>query len=684
MTERIVRELEAVRRHAGAAAVILWEMAPGADSAFVVATAPDGLLPAGTPWLAHEPGVPALTSDPCVLPLLLPVALRLALPTAVSHARVQSLPGTRLKLTMAWSQAPSPARVRALAAVIDAQLRPSALEFTVRQRLSVEQARLQTVLGMINQAVVAIDALRQEAMINRAGERLLGVHASSVPASVMAQALHRFQAAALNQEDVAELACRLARQPDATVTDVVWRFAKPPTHVRVATAPVDGAGESGRIWVFDDISEQMTSLEALALSQARLRVSVDGMLDPQVLLTPVRDRSGVIIDFIYLEVNRAATEYLSTSRDALIGRSLLETTPGVKEAGLFALYLRVMERDEPLVVDDFLYDSELFGAVRRYDIRAARAGTALTLTWRDSTERFDAQARIAESERHYRLLAENSADVVVLVRAGRIDWVSPSLTRTLGWHPSEWIGQFHLDYLHPDDHEAAIKVLATIAEVMETRVLRLRVRARSGQFHWAAVHAKAYIGPDGRQEGHVASFRTIDAEVAAEAAVARLARFDALTGLANRNEAVQRFAERQARTRRPGEMAAVLFCDVDRFKSINDTHGHAAGDEALRVLAERIRACLRSEDICARMGGDELLVIVDGIHALEEARAIAEKIRQAAERPIPVGTGRVATSLSIGVALAKPGEDFEPILARADAAMYEAKKNGRNQIVLVG
>lgn len=432
-----------------------------------------------------------------------------------------------------------------------------------------------------------------------------------------------------------------------------------------------------------DVQEQVETHQALALSQGRQRASLDGMLDPQVLLAPVRDHSGVIVDFIYLEANRATTQYLSMSADSLIGSTMLETMPGLKDSGLFALYVQAMNSDEPLVVDDFLYDNEVLGLVRRYDIRGTRVGDELTLTWRDTTERFETQARIAQSEQHFRLLAENSADVVALARNERIDWVSPSVERTLGWKPTQWLGCSYLDFIHPEDQTLASEAMSTL-KTSGARVLRLRLRALSGQFHWAEVHVDVYIGADGNHEGAVASFRTIDAEVAAEAAVARLARFDTLTGLANRNEALHHFAERQLQKRCAGGGSAVLFCDVDRFKSINDTYGHAAGDEALRALATRIRGCVRSDDICARMGGDELLVILDGIHALEQARDIAEKIRLAAERPITVGDSALTTSLSIGVALAKPGEEFDQVMARADAAMYEAKKNGRNQVVLVG
>lgn len=813
MKDRIMHALDSVRLKSNAAAVVLCELSPNHETAFVLAIAPRGLMAQGMPFPAQADPAPRLESDPLQLSQVLPVALRLALSAPASHAWTQSLQGTRLQITLAWSQPPHPQVLHTLAPLIDAQLRSSAIDFALRQQLSFENARLQTVLGALQQAVVTIDSLRQEASVNRAAQRLLGLSANTVSATVMAQALQHWQAAALNQEQVIEVARQLARQPGATVTDVVWRFAQNPTHVRVTTVALDNAGASGRVWVFDDISAQMAALhaaeqaqaryrllaenaddivfrespdrtfewvsdsvtavlgwsaqemvgqspaafvhpedktrifmpvpqqlkqaavnkdrwvyqaryrckdgshrwlevsirtvrdasgavsawvgscrdvqrqvqtqQALALSQGRLRASLDGMLDPQVLLAPVRDPGGTIVDFIYLEVNRATTQYLAMPAQTLIGSSVLHTMQGLKDSGLFALYVQAMHSDAPLVADDFLYDNEVLGLVRRYDIRGTRVGDELTITWRDTTERFEAKERIAQSEQHFRLLAENSADVVLLVRDGRIDWASPSMARTLNWQPTQWLGKSYLDFIHPQDRRLAMETLSTL-QTSGARVLRLRLRALSGQFHWAEVHVDVYIGADGVQEGVVASFRTIDAEVAAEAAIARLARFDTLTGLANRREALDCFTQRQSQKRQAGGGSAVLFCDVDRFKSINDSYGHAAGDEVLRALAHRIRASVRSDDICARMGGDELLVILDSIHTLEQAGDLAEHIRRAAERPIPLDESEVHTSLSIGVALAKPGEAFEQVTARADAAMYEAKKKGRNQVVLVG
>jgi diguanylate cyclase (GGDEF)-like protein len=121
---------------------------------------------------------------------------------------------------------------------------------------------------------------------------------------------------------------------------------------------------------------------------------------------------------------------------------------------------------------------------------------------------------------------------------------------------------------------------------------------------------------------------------------------------------------------------------LDKFKLVNDAYGHAAGDEVLRVMADRIRACLRStDDLGARVGGDELLVVLHGVQDLENAVTIAEKLRLSAAEPIPIPGGTIRTTISIGVTLARPGEKTEALIARADEAMYRAKEHGRNQVI---
>jgi diguanylate cyclase (GGDEF)-like protein len=159
----------------------------------------------------------------------------------------------------------------------------------------------------------------------------------------------------------------------------------------------------------------------------------------------------------------------------------------------------------------------------------------------------------------------------------------------------------------------------------------------------------------------------------------RRVRTDDLTSLLNRKEAIERI---DALTSRTGQRIAVLSCDIDWFKTVNDTHGHAAGDSVLQAVAERIRGSLRSgDDLAARIGGDELLVVLHGVRDLDDAVAVAEKLRRRAAEPIHTAVGPITVTLSIGVTLARPSENTDALLARADAAMYQAKNGGRNQVV---
>jgi len=160
----------------------------------------------------------------------------------------------------------------------------------------------------------------------------------------------------------------------------------------------------------------------------------------------------------------------------------------------------------------------------------------------------------------------------------------------------------------------------------------------------------------------------------------RLAHHDGLTGALNHGEALRRLGAALQDERNPGEYVAVLFCDTDLFKHINDTHGHAAGDHVLVALTQRITDCVRRQDLVARMGGDEFLVVLSDVHSIEEALSIADKIRIAAAEPIVLAEQELQTTLSIGVALASRDEHLDRLLKRADIAMYTAKRSGRDRV----
>ncbi|HRC52345.1 MAG TPA: diguanylate cyclase [Gordonia sp. (in: high G+C Gram-positive bacteria)] len=163
----------------------------------------------------------------------------------------------------------------------------------------------------------------------------------------------------------------------------------------------------------------------------------------------------------------------------------------------------------------------------------------------------------------------------------------------------------------------------------------------------------------------------------------RLARVDTLTGLVNHAETITRLEAALRNQRLPASHLGLLYCDVDRFKAINDTFGHPVGDIVLAAVAARIRDCLRDGDTVGRTGGDEMLVILPTMHNINEVTNIAERIRRHVAEPIQHLDQTIHTTVSIGATLARPGESVPELTTRADTAMYKAKKAGRNKVTTI-
>ncbi|MBB3601021.1 diguanylate cyclase (GGDEF)-like protein [Mycolicibacterium sp. BK556] len=162
-----------------------------------------------------------------------------------------------------------------------------------------------------------------------------------------------------------------------------------------------------------------------------------------------------------------------------------------------------------------------------------------------------------------------------------------------------------------------------------------------------------------------------------------LARFDSVTGLVNRAETMARVDAALKCRRSPGALVGLLYCDIDHFKQINDTWGHAVGDAVLSTIATRMRECVHLDDTVGRIGGDELLILLTNVGSAEEVVEIGERIRALAAEPIHQFGLTIQTTLSIGAASSPdPDEDAAAVTARADAAMYRAKQAGRNTVAI--
>ncbi|MEB3263760.1 MAG: diguanylate cyclase [Synechococcus sp.] len=459
-------------------------------------------------------------------------------------------------------------------------------------------------------------------------------------------------------------------------------------HIRGASRPsFDDQGRPLRmLGVNYDVTPLVQAQESLAAEQERLRTTLDSLLDPHLMLGPVLDGEGRIHDLRILRANPAAAAYNRMPLEEFVGRTIRDFWPGHVSNGLFALYLEVLRTGEPLLLDDFCYEHEIVGEARHFDIRAVKVGDELSVTWRDVTERAEAQRRLAASEQQFRLLAENSSDVVCHLSADRqVVWVSPSLATVLGYAPGQWIGRPIHDVLATLEADPLpVWLEASWTEVApQSRHLRLRVRGSEGSHHWIETRWTPFLNAAGEPDGEVCTCRLIDNEVAAERELERRAATDSLTALLNREEVFRQIRGLTAGNQRTGQELAVLFCDLDHFKDVNDTFGHQAGDAVLLAMAERVRHCLRASDLAARVGGDELLVVLPGLQTLEDALAIAEKLRQLAREPVEIPEGEVRITLSVGVALAKGQESIDDLIARADAAMYAAKQQGRDQVVAI-
>ncbi|MGO9511414.1 MAG: diguanylate cyclase domain-containing protein [Mycobacterium sp.] len=288
----------------------------------------------------------------------------------------------------------------------------------------------------------------------------------------------------------------------------------------------------------------------------------------------------------------------------------------------------------------------------------------------------------AGAEMRYRILADNAVDIIVHLRGSQVVWVSPSVEAALGGPLQRWIGSGFRRRIHPDDLDTLAIALQGIASG-ESVLQRFRVRSVDGDYHWVDGHGKPYVDAEGKTDGLIAALRIVDDRVEAERQLERLARFDTLTGLVNRAEAISCLESALEHPPAFGTHLGILFCDVDHFKDINDTWGHGIGDAVLTTLAARIRGSVRQGDTVGRTGGDEILVVLPGLHSIDEVARIGEKIRCRAAEPIHESGNTIHATLSIGATIAVPGEPVSSITARADAAMYQAKLGGRNTVIRV-
>ena len=295
----------------------------------------------------------------------------------------------------------------------------------------------------------------------------------------------------------------------------------------------------------------------------------------------------------------------------------------------------------------------------------------------------DPKAILQRIESTYGPLAEGVPSVAYVYEPGvngQCLYISPSIERVLGFTQQDWIedGGLWDRLLHPEDADRVISNETDCASSGEALVQEYRISRSDGRIVWIRDEMTVVRG-DHEDEPPLffGVFLDVSDRKRMEAELERLALYDSLTGMPNRalfNDRLTHAIDRRGRS----HATAVYFLDVDRFKRINDSLGHAAGDEVLREVALRIQRTLRPEDTVARFGGDEFTVLCEAVGGVLEAVGVADRLQRELAEPVFAGGAELRLSASIGIAMAEPGEEIQAsrLVEDADAAMYRAKQRG--------
>ncbi|MDT8902509.1 diguanylate cyclase domain-containing protein [Anaeroselena agilis] len=292
--------------------------------------------------------------------------------------------------------------------------------------------------------------------------------------------------------------------------------------------------------------------------------------------------------------------------------------------------------------------------------------------------RHDTQAAaLRESEERFRLVFENAPIGMVIANLkGRFMRVNQAMADILGYSVDQLSAMNFASITHPEDLTKDMFMVSELLHDKKPRfVMEKRYLRRDGEIINVTIHVSLVRDARRRPRYFIAQIVDITERKRYEQTIKHLAYHDPLTGLPNRVMLRDKLAVALAQARGNKDMLAVIFLDLDRFKVINDTLGHYIGDQALRLIAERLTASVRGSDIVARLGGDEFTVLLPGIGEEQDVFTVLSKLMEALQQPMRLADREFSVSASIGIALyPRDGQESEELLQVADKAMYAAKQ----------
>ena len=446
--------------------------------------------------------------------------------------------------------------------------------------------------------------------------------------------------------------------------------------------------ESTRMPVRHDRQSLVTLAREIGFAQLGLRMveqqaalRYEALVENSADIVAVLDQDGRV-----KYVSPVITTALGLSLDDVLGRPFVELAVDEDQPPLAASIASLMQNTSDHVTTEARLRRPN-GATPWFEMdivdrRRDAALEGLVINARDISERRSAETALRQSEARFKALVQHSSDLVaVLDDVGRFIYVSPSSMGLLGVPADELIGMSALEFIAPEQRNVVtIRIAGDVAGKGVPQHMELQALSVDG--HPLILDATLTdLSHDPAVGGMVINARDITVSHKLESDLRFAAYHDSLTGLANRLLLMKKIEE----TRQDDTIAgiALLFIDLDDFKTINDGLGHAAGDEVLNLVASRLRGVLRLRDTAARLGGDEFAVLLTECYSDDDVTALANRVLTAISEPIDLADRELHISASIGISVAW-GDRPSPttMLRDADAAMYKAKQAGKNRAEL--
>jgi diguanylate cyclase (GGDEF)-like protein len=506
------------------------------------------------------------------------------------------------------------------------------------------------------------------------------------------------------------IAVRLGASAVTPVNAVVYWIA--------AVATVDGFGAFSE--VAGDVLDQLATVELFGVVMCGSLLTLGVLRDAQVRsLSRVDEASRLLREVIdgadalvfakaydnattapsrYVLVNHTWAGSTGRSEADTIGYSDTDLWPAETAASFMTLDREVMVRNLPIEAEEASIDAT--GQLRHYLSSKFPLRNADGTVWgvggvaTDITELLLARQREQRQAELLHAVFELSPTPAVRMSfvegvGLKVEAANAAMCTLLGAEIGNVADCDLMDHVHPEDTESAFSVLSMAtrypgaAGAPTVRQRELRMRTMEDRTLWVLMSAAAVPGSSPGELEVVAQFEDYTARRAAEEALSDQALRDAVTGLPNRRALHERMDSALQRLRRHPGMVTVLFCDLDHFKDVNDSLGHAVGDGLLIEVAERLTSALRPEDTIARLGGDEFVALGEGITDAADAVLLALRLQDKLSAPWLHGHQVFRPAMSVGIAMTSdPDVSVDEMLRRADLAMYRAKEGGRNRIEL--